>query len=99
MFRFWSWLKHNYPVPDMPEGQRDRHFAGLADRILGNIAQQIAGQLGGAVDVNVVRGQQGAGQAEPNGVLGMMNNFVVFARGNDDDANVDDESSSEDDDE
>ncbi|KAG6966570.1 hypothetical protein JG688_00006712, partial [Phytophthora aleatoria] len=94
-----EWLKHNYPVPDMPEGQRDRHFAGLADRILGNIAQQIAGQLGGAVHVNVVRGQQGAGQAEPDGVLGMMNNFVVFARGNNDDANNNDESSSEDDDE
>ncbi|KAG3158117.1 hypothetical protein PI126_g7988 [Phytophthora idaei] len=94
-----EWLKHNYPVPDMPEGQRDRHFAGLADRILGNIAQQITGQLGGAVHVNVVRGQQGAGQAEPDGVLGMMNNFVVFARGNNDDANNDDESSSEDDDE
>ncbi|KAF1779535.1 Ankyrin repeat-containing domain [Phytophthora cactorum] len=83
----------------IPIASRGRHFAGLADRILGNIAQQIAGQLGGAVHVNVVRGQQGAGQAEPDGVLGMMNNFVVFARGNNDDANNDDESSSEDDDE
>ncbi|KAG2866231.1 hypothetical protein PC113_g3017 [Phytophthora cactorum] len=79
------------------QGAVDRLGNTLLDAIRAN--QQIAGQLGGAVDVNVVRGQQGAGQAEPNGVLGMMNNFVVFARGNDDDANVDDESSSEDDDE
>ncbi|EEY69089.1 uncharacterized protein PITG_05272 [Phytophthora infestans T30-4] len=94
-----EWLRRNYPVPDVAEEQRERHFA---ERIAGNIAQQIARQLGGAARVHVVGGQQGGGHDDALGML--MNNFIMVAHDSDDDdvsssEEEDDDSNSEDDDE
>ncbi|KAG7380800.1 hypothetical protein PHYPSEUDO_006760 [Phytophthora pseudosyringae] len=84
-----DWLKHNYHVSDVTEEQVDRRFDHLADQILGNIAQQVAGQLGGAV--RVVRGHPVAGQPGPNAVLGMMMNNAVMVAHHDNGGDEDDD--------
>jgi hypothetical protein len=78
-----DWLKKNHPLPELPANPRGR-FDGLAERMMENIAGQIAGQLGGVVHVLPAQGV-----ADRADGLAMNNFMVVVQRGEDGDGDED----------